>query len=263
MGIRGLFTAASGMLGNEFLVDTIANNLANVNTTGYKKTRVNFQDLLYQHITPAGTSMTTGINVPTGISVGHGTRVAATEKIFSQGDFLVTENPLDVVIMGRGFFQIQMEDGTIAYTRDGSFKKDETGRIVTADGLPLLPNMTIPEDATSISIGRDGQVSVIVDGQTGSQQLGQIEVAIFINAAGLLAEGSNLYVETDASGAPTVTVPGEDGSGMLLNGVLEASNVQIVEELVNLIIAQRAFEVNSRVVQTTDEMLQTANNIRR
>lgn len=263
MGIRGLFTAASGMMANQFLVDTIANNLANVNTTGFKKTRVNFQDLLYQHLRPAGTSLTTGISVPTGISVGHGSRVAATEKIFSQGDFRVTENPLDLVIMGRGFFQIQQEDGTIAYSRDGSFKIDETGQIVTADGLPLLPNITIPQDATELSVGRDGQVSVRIAGQTAVTQLGQIQLAIFVNAAGLVADGNNLYTESDASGPPQVVVPGENGSGTLLNGVLEASNVQIVEELVNLIIAQRAFEVNSRAVQTTDEMLQTANNIRR
>lgn len=263
MGIRGMFTAASGMIGNQFLVDTIANNLANVNTTGFKKARVNFQDLLYQHIRPAGTSVTTGINVPTGISVGHGTRVASTERIFSQGDFRVTENPLDIVIMGRGFFRIQRDDGTTGYTRDGSFKRDETGRIVTAEGLPLLPEITIPEDATSVAVGRDGSVSVLVAGQEASQEIGQIDLALFVNPAGLLADGSNMYLETDASGAPTVVTPGLEGAGQLLNGVLEASNVQIVEELVNLIIAQRAFEVNSRVVQTTDEMLQSANNIRR
>jgi flagellar basal-body rod protein FlgG len=261
--MRGLFTAASGMSGNQFLVDNISNNLANVNTTGYKKSRVDFRDLLYQTIRPAGSSASSGVEVPSGIQVGHGTRVAATRRLFSQGNLKQTENPLDIAILGSGFFKIQMPDGTEGFTRDGSFSKDSAGNMVNADGLLLADNITIPEDTISLYIGSDGTVSASQAGQTQQQELGSIMLNIFQNPAGLEARGDNLFVPTSASGTATEVTPGEQGAGTLAHGFLETSNVSVVEEMVGLIIAQRAYEVNSRAVQTSDEMLQTANNIRR
>ena len=260
--MRGLYTAASGMEGNQFLVDNISNNLANVNTNGYKKTRVDFRDLLYQTIKPAGTSAFAGVQVPSGVQIGHGTRVAATRRIFTQGNLRQTEGPLDLAILGAGFFQIQMPDGTISYSRDGGFSLDQSGQIVTADGLQLIPAITIPQDALSIYVGADGTVSVTQQGQTG-QELGQITLTMFQNPAGLEARGDNLFVQTSASGAPIDVAAGEQGAGTVAHGYIEMSNVSVVEELVNLIVAQRAYEVNSKAVQVSDEMLQAANNIRR
>ncbi len=261
--IRGLFTAASGMTGQQFLIDTIANNLANVNTNGFKKVRADFQDLLYQTIKPAGSSTDQNTRVPSGIQVGHGVRVADSQRIFSQGNFQLTENPLDLAIEGDGFFRVQLADGTDVYTRDGSFTLDENGQIVTSDGYLLQPALTVPDDATDISVGKDGTVSVKIAGNTDTQEVGQLLLTDFINPAGLKAIGQNLFIETTASGPPIESTPGQDGLGQITNGYLESSNVSVVEEMVNLIIGQRAYEINSKVVQTADEMLQTANNVRR
>jgi flagellar basal-body rod protein FlgG len=261
--IRGLFTAASGMIAEQLMVDTIANNLANVNTTGFKRMRVYFQDLLYQTLRQAGTEVSAGFQIPSGIQVGHGTRPVATRQIFTVGNFQNTENPLDLAIDADGFFQILLPDGTTAYTRDGAFQRDSEGTIVNGDGFPLQPQIQIPDDAISLTVGKDGQVFVQLSGQSEPQNLGQIQLSRFINPAGLSKVGDNLFVETAASGAPVTGVPGEEGRGQIVQGFLEFSNVQVVEELVNLIIAQRAYEVNAKTIQTTDEMLQQANNLRR
>ncbi len=261
--LRGLFTAAAGMNGMSFEVDNIANNLANVNTFGYKRTRVDFQDLLYQTLRPAGTSVTAGVEVPSGIQVGHGVRVAATRRIFTEGSYRGTENPLDLAILGpKGFFQVLLPDGTLAYTRDGAFSLDQAGRIVTSDGYPIQPEFTIPEDTVSLHVSEEGVVSVIQGRLTEApNELGQIQLATFVNPAGLQADGNNLFLETVASGASILNNPGTAGTGRIAQGFLENSNVNIAEELVNLITAQRAFEVNSRAVRSSDDMLQTAVNL--
>ncbi len=259
--MRGLFTAAAGMHGMSFMVDNIANNLANANTFGYKRTRVDFQDLLYQTIKPAGSSAYQGIKLPTGIQIGHGVRVGGVRRVFNEGSVRNTENPLDVAILGRrGFFQITMADGTIGYTRDGAFSLDEAGNIVTSDGFRLEPTIQIPQDATALNISEEGFVSVVQNNVI--SELGQIQLADFVNPAGLSALGKNLFVQTEASGPPVTGNPGQDGLGLLQQGFLENSNVSVAEELVNLITAQRAFEVNSRAVRTGDEMIQTAVNLK-
>lgn len=261
--MRSLHTAATGMIAQQFKMDVIANNLANVNTTAYKKSRVDFQDLIYQSLRFAGSPVTAGAQIPTGIQVGHGARVVATQKLFTEGNFEQTDNPLDLVIEGDGFFQVLLPDGTIAYTRDGSFKTDGNGRVVTSDGFFLEPEIVIPEDTAEIAIGADGTVSVKLAGDSDFQTIGQIELARFVNPAGLYSAGGNLYLATAASGPPIVGVAGLDGLGSLRQGFLEMSNVQVVEEMVNMITSQRAYEVNSRAIQASDEMLQTANNLRR
>ncbi len=256
--LRGLYTAAAGMHGMSFQVDNIANNLANSNTFGYKRTRVDFQDLLYQTIKPAGSSSYQGIRMPTGIQIGHGVRVAGTRRVFNEGSLRVTENPLDIAVTGKkGFFQITLPDGSIGYTRDGSFSLDDTGNIVNSDGFILEPNIQIPPDALAINISEEGIVTVE---QPGGQmnQLGNIQLASFVNPAGLSAMGKNIFLETQASGTPQPGNPGQNGLAILQQGFLENSNVSVAEELVNLITAQRAFEVNSRAVRTGDEMIQTA-----
>ena len=260
--IRALWSAASGMLAQELNIDTISNNLANVNTTGFKRTRVDFQDLIYQNVRAAGTTASVGTHIPTGIQVGHGSRPVATQKIFSQGDFQQTENPLDLVIEGDGFFSILRPDGTIAYTRAGAFKKDGQGRVVTSDGFVLQPEITIPAEATSISISSDGTVEVALPNASEPQRVGEIQLTTFSNPAGLESIGRNLFVETVASGAPTQSVPGMDGLGTLMPGFLEMSNVKLVEEMVNLIVAQRAYEISSKSIQAADEMLRIANNLK-
>ncbi len=260
--LRGLFTAAAGMHGMSFMVDNISNNLANANTFGYKRTRVDFQDLLYQTIKPAGTSAYQGLRLPTGIQVGHGVRVAGTRRVFNEGSFRNTENPLDIAIAGKkGFFQIQLPDGTIGYTRDGAFNMDDAGNLVTSDGFLLEPNIQIPNNATAINISEEGIVSAVTPGNQ-IQQIGNIQLATFVNPSGLSAQGKNLFVETESSGNPIAVNPGTDGAGILMQGFLENSNVSVAEELVNLITAQRAFEVNSRAVRTGDEMIQTAVNLK-
>ncbi|MBI2265179.1 MAG: flagellar basal-body rod protein FlgG [Armatimonadetes bacterium] len=232
--MRALFSAASGMMAQQLNIDTISNNLANVNTVGFKKVRVDFQDILYQTLKAAGAPVAPGVQNPTGLQVGLGVRPASTQRIFLQGDFQKTDNPLDVVIEGQGFFQISMPDGSIAYTRDGSFKRDSQGRLVTSDGFFVSPELAIPQDAVTISIGQDGTVSVTTQGQAAPQVLGQITLARFINPGGLESKGKNLFVETAASGPPIVGTPGTGGMGSLAQGFLESSNVQIVEELARL-----------------------------
>ncbi len=262
--IRALFTAATGMIGQQLHIDTIANNLANVNTSGFKKSRVNFQDLLYETLKPAGTETSAGTTVPEGVQIGHGVRVASVAKLFSTGNLIQTDNPLDLAIEGDGFFQVDLPDGQTAYTRDGAFSLDENGQIVTVDGYPLTPTITVPDDYQTITVGSDGVVSATVQGETTAQNLGTLQLVRFVNPAGLDARlGSNLLLETEASGAPTAGEPGIDGVGLVRQYFLENSNVQVVEEILQLIIAQRAYEASSKVIQASDEMLQLANNVKR
>lgn len=261
--IRALYTAATGMQAQDLNISVISNNLANVNTNGFKRSRADFQDLLYQNLRLVGTLSETGNQVPTGMQLGLGVRPAAIQKIFLQGDFVQTQSELDMAIEGKGFFQVTLPDGSIGYTRAGSFKIDNTGAIVNSDGFPLEPATTIPSDALSISIDTQGGVSVTQPGTTAPTLVGTIQLANFANPAGLQAQGRNIFLETDASGAPTTGTPGVDERGTIQQGFLELSNVSVVEELVNLITSQRAYEVNSRAIQTADEMLQTANNLKR
>ncbi|QEM69866.1 flagellar basal-body rod protein FlgG [Geobacter sp. FeAm09] len=261
--LRALWTAASGMQSQQTNIDVIANNLANVNTTGFKKSRADFQDLIYQNLKTTGSPSTNTTQVPTGIQIGLGTRLAAVTKIFTSGDLTQTGNDLDMAIEGDGFFQIQMPDGTTAYSRAGAFKKDSTGRVVTSDGYPLLPEVVIPTNATKISIGNDGTVSVTQAGQTAPTNVGNIQLAQFANPAGLSAQGKNLFLQTDSSGNATTGTPGQTGIGTISQGFLEMSNVNVASEMVNMIVGQRAYEINSKAVQAGDEMLQTANNMKR
>ncbi len=261
--IRSLWTAASGMQAQNTNIDVIANNLANVNTSGFKRSRAEFQDLLYETMRPPGVTSAAGNQVPTGIQIGHGTRTVATQKIFIQGDFQHTENDLDMAIEGHGFFQITQPNGDIAYTRAGDFKIDSDGRIVTADGYPIEPEITIPTDATAVSISTDGIVSVLQPGQTAPTDVGNIQLARFVNPGGLETIGRNLMIQTEASGEPATGVPGEEGYGTVAQGYLEMSNVSVVDEMVNMITAQRAYEINSKAIQTADDMLQVANNLKR
>ena len=262
--IRSLFSAATGMIAQQSNIDTIANNLSNVNTTGFKKSRVNFQDLMYETIKPAGSETQGGTTIPEGIQIGHGVRPSAIAKIFSQGAAIQTGNPLDLMIEGDGFFQIELPDGTTAYTRDGAFKINADGTVMTADGYPLTPAITIPTEAEIITVGSDGTVSVLVPGNSAPQALGTLQLVRFANPPGLDARlGRNMLLETDSSGTPSAGQPGLDGIGTVAQGFLENSNVQVVEEILNMIIAQRAYEANSKTIQTADDMLQTANNIRR
>jgi len=261
--ISSLWTAATGMEAQQLNIDVISNNLANVNTTGFKKSRVDFQDLLYQTIRPAGTTEGTGDQVPTGIQVGLGTRPAATQKMFTQGDFQKSDNPLDLVIEGDGFFAITMSNGETAYTRDGTFKLNSDGAMVTSDGYALDPQIKIPSNASNPSVGADGTVSVILPGQAEPQKVGTITIAKFANPAGLDSLGRNLFSPTAASGEANSGTAGADGFGTLASGFIEMSNVKVVEEMVNMIIAQRAYEINAKAIQTSDEMLNIANSLRR
>lgn len=261
--IRALHTAATGMIGMQTQVDTTSNNIANVNTIGYKKQRAEFADLMYQTMQYAGTSTSETTISPTGIEIGLGVRPLAIVKQFSQGSPKETENNLDITITGKGFFQIEMPDGTIAYTRNGNFKLDNEGNIVNSDGYRLIPNITIPEDVVQINIATDGIVNVIRSNSTQSETIGQIETTTFINPSGLHALGDNLYVSTNASGEPINGIPGNDGFGMLRQGFIELSNVKLVEEMTDLITGQRAYEANSKTIQTADSMLQTVNGLKR
>jgi flagellar basal-body rod protein FlgG len=261
--IRSLYTAATGMTAQQLNMDVVANNLANVNTTGFKRSRADFQDLLYQTTRAAGTSASQGAQVPTGIQVGLGTRAAAVERQFVQGDFRQTGNALDMVIEGDGFFPVQLPGGGTGYTRDGSFKRDVQGRLVTSDGLALQPEITIPAEATQVTIAQDGAVFATTAGSNAPQNVGQIQIARFMNPGGLDALGRNLYRPTAASGEATVGTPGLQGLGTIGAGFIEMSNVKVVEEMVDMITAQRAYEINSKSIQASDEMLQIANNLRR
>lgn len=244
--LRTLSIAASGMQAQALNIDVIANNLANVNTAGFKRSRADFQDLLYQTLREAGVSSSDGSQIPTGLQVGHGTRPVATQKIFLQGDYQHTQNDLDMAIEGDGFFQIQQSSGDLAYSRAGTFKLDSEGRIVTSDGYLMQPEITVPADSLSISIGTDGTVSVLQAGESEHSSIGR-----------------NLYLPTAASGEVTTGTPGQDGLGTIGQGYVEMSNVSVVDEMVNMITAQRAYEINSKSIQAADDMLQIANNIKR
>ena len=260
--MKSLYTSATGMQAQQVVVDTTANNLANVDTTGFKRSEVQFQDLLYQTIRAAGTLGATGAEVPTGIQIGSGVRTSGISKIFTPGVVQNTGNDYDVSIQGDGFFQIMMPDGNFRYTRDGSFRRNSTGQLVTADGYQLQPSIQIPIDTTSVTIGNDGTVTVISAGApTVATQVGNILLTRFPNPSGLSSDGRNLYSETMASGAPLQGTPGTQGLGSLQQGFLERSNVQVVTELIGLITAQRAFEANQRSVLTSDQMLQVANGM--
>jgi len=259
--LRALYTAATGMQAQQINIDTIANNIANVNTTGFKQGRAEFQDLLYQNIRPAGTASSSSTTFPVGLQLGLGTRPVATDRIYSQGDFKQTSNPLDLVIEGKGFFQVRTPSGETAYTRDGSFHVSAEGQLVTADGYAMDPQITIPADADTITIGKDGTVSVTTASQSAAQQVGTIQLANFQNPAGLNALGGNLFSASTASGDAITGNPGENGLGKVNQGFLEQSNVSVVEEMVNMIVAQRAYEVNSRAVRVADDMLSQINNL--
>lgn len=252
------------MTAQQLNVDNIAHNLANANTAGYKARRAQFQDLLYQNMVQPGASSGQQTVVPTGLQIGLGTRTSSNEIVFSQGNFSATENPLDLVVQGKGFFQIRRSSGELAYTRSGSFHLDRDGNMVTADGEPLEPQITVPQDAQSITIAPDGTVSYTQPNQTAAQLAGQIQLAGFVNPAGLNSIGKNLFLPTDASGDPIIGVPGgQEGLGSLLQGYVEQSNVSVVEEFINLIVSQRAYEANSKVVKAADEMYQQVNNLTR
>jgi flagellar basal-body rod protein FlgG len=260
--IRALYSAASGMAAQQTNVDNIANNLANANTNGFKMRRAQFQDLLYQNYVQPGAAAGSQTIVPSGLQIGLGTRTASNEIIFTQGNFQETDNPLDLVIQGKGFFQVQLPNGQLAYTRDGGFQLDKDGNVVDAGGNPLSPSITIPAQAQSITIAPDGTVSYTQPGQTTAQVAGQIQLANFANPAGLNSIGQNLFQQTDASGAPTIGLPGgQEGNGTLMQGYVEGSNVSVVEEFINMIVSQRAYEASSKVVKAADEMYQQVNNV--
>jgi len=263
MSLRALWTAASGMQGQALNIDVISNNLANVNTTGFKRSRADFQDLFYQSLRIAGAASSSGTEIPTANQIGLGTKIAAVAKIFNQGDYKQTGNEMDLAIDGRGFFQIATPEGEIAYSRAGSFKLDGDGNIVTSDGYLLEPQMTVPTDAIQLTVGPDGTVTVMNAGETTPSEIGKIETARFANPAGLMSIGKNLFMESETSGSPTTGTPGEDGLGTITQGYLEMSNVNVVEEMVYMILAQRAYEINGKTIQTSDEMLQMANNVKR
>lgn len=254
--IRSLWISKTGLDAQQTQMDVIANNLANVSTNGFKRTRAVFEDLLYQNIRQPGAQSSQQTQLPSGLQLGTGVRSVATERNFSQGNLQETGNSKDVAIQGEGFFQVLLPDGTTAYSRDGSFQVDSQGQLVTASGYAVQPAITIPADATSMTIGRDGTVSITQAGSANSTEVGTIQLATFINPAGLMAKGENLYVETTASGNANTNTPGTNGSGTLSQGFVETSNVNVVEELVNMIQTQRAYEINSKAITTSDQMLQ-------
>ncbi len=261
--MRALSIAATGMSAQQLNVEVISNNIANSTTTGFKSSRVEFQDLLYQNMRTVGSaSSDSGTIVPSGLQVGLGVMPAATYRINTQGNILTTNNTLDLSINGMGYFQVQMPDGTTSYTRAGSLQLNSTGQIVTADGYQIIPSITVPSNATAITVNASGQVLATISGQTAQQTLGQLQLASFINPIGLEATGNNLLRQTDASGTPTTGNPGSTGFGTIIQGSLETSNVDIVTEITNLISAQRAYEMNSKVINTADQMLTTTNQMK-
>lgn len=261
--MRAMWSAAAGMAVQQYNMDTISNNLANVNTSGYKKGRAEFQDLLYQTINLAGTNSSNSTSLPSGIQVGHGSKLQSVQRTYSTGNMRSTDGRYDMAIEGDGFFQVTMPDGTLAYTRDGAFTLDQNGTLVNASGYNLTPQITIPQDALSVTIAKDGTVSVTQTGQTQPQQVGQITLVHFINPAGLNQLGNNLVQPTLASGDAIEGNPGQDGLGTILQGSLEVSNVDVAEEMVNMIIGQRAYEANSKTIQTIDSMLQLVTSLKR
>jgi flagellar basal-body rod protein FlgG len=254
--IRSLWIAKTGLEAQQTQMDVISNNLANVSTTGFKKSRAVFEDLLYQTIRQPGAQSSQQTQLPSGLQLGTGVRPVATERIHTQGNLQQTGNAKDVAIQGAGFFQVLMPDGSAAYTRDGSFQVDNQGQLVTSSGFVVQPAITIPDNAQSITIGRDGTVSVQVSGAAAPTTVGTLQVTTFINPAGLESKGENLYAETSASGTPNTNTPGTNGAGTLLQSYTETSNVNVVEELVNMIQTQRAYEINSKAITTSDQMLQ-------
>lgn len=259
---RSLHIAATGMAAQETHLEGVANNIANANTTGYKRQRVDFQDLLYQTVRAPGTRTTATTVSPTGLQLGSGVRVAGTSRLFSQGGLLMTNNPLDIAIEGDGFFVVQRADGSPAYTRSGGLQKDAQGQLVTSEGHVLDPPVLIPPEASSVSVGANGTVSAMIAGQEDPVELGQITTANFANPAGLIALGRNLFVATAASGDAQVGTAGSSGRGALLQGAIERANVDVVEEMIGMIAAQRAYEVNSKVVTAADEMLRSATQMK-
>lgn len=261
--MRSLTTAATGMFAQQVNIDVIANNIANVTTTGFKRSRSEFADLLYQDYRRVGTQSSDAATiVPAGVRIGVGVKPIAVYRIVEQGSLIPTENPLDVAIKGRGYLQVNLPDGTTAYTRDGSLRLSNEGTLVTADGFDIVPNITVPDNATEITINGSGQVEVTIPGQVTPTLLGQIQLATFINDAGLQQTGDNLLLETEASGGPTTGNPGDVGFGLLQQNFLEQSNVNMVSEMTDLIAAQRAYEMNSKVIQASDDMMATVANIR-
>lgn len=261
--MRSLDIGATGMLAQQMNVDTISNNIANMTTTGFKRQRLEFADLMYQHLSrPGASASSNGDTVPSGISLGLGVRPSATYRIHEQGTIQITDSDLDIAISGKGFLQVELPNGDTAYTRAGSLQRNENGEVVTNEGYRITPAITIPQDALGIEINAEGEVLVQIQGQTAMQNVGQIQLANFINPSGLEATGDNLFLETDASGAPVVGNPGDDNLGTLKQGMLEGSNVDSVKEITNLIQAQRSYEMNSKVISTSDEMLQSINQLR-
>ncbi|MEH6616207.1 MAG: flagellar basal-body rod protein FlgG [Porticoccus sp.] len=259
---QALWIAKTGLDAQQTKMSTIANNLANSGTTGYKRSRAIFEDLLYQNVRQVGAQSSQDTQLPSGLQLGTGVRTVATEKLFTQGNLVRTENLLDMAVQGRGFFQILMPDGTEAYTRDGSFQVDDQGQVVTSGGYVLQPSITLPENALSVNIGTDGTVSVRQPGSSSVSQVGTVQLADFVNPAGLQAVGENLFLESNASGSPQTGNPGLNGLGTVMQGFVESSNVNVVEELVNMIETQRAYEMNSKAISTADQMLQyVANNL--
>ena len=254
--IRSLWIAKTGLEAQQTNMDVISNNLANVSTNGFKRQRAVFEDLLYQTLRQPGAQSSEQTTIPSGLQIGTGVRPVATERLHTQGSLVQTNNPLDLAIEGKGFFQVLLPDGTTAYTRDGSFQPDQNGQLVTSNGYPVQPAIMIPQDVKQLTVGNDGTVSITVNGQTGSQQIGQLTLATFINDTGLESMGGNLYLETQSSGAPNESTPGLNGAGMLKQRYVETSNVNVSEELVSMIQTQRAYEINSKAVSTSDQMLQ-------
>ena len=254
--MRSLWISKTGMEAQQMQLDTISNNLANVSTNGYKRSHAVFEDLMYQNLRQAGAASSEQTQLPTGLQVGLGTRAVATARNFSQGNLQQSSNPLDVAVRGNGFFEIQLPDGTTGYTRDGSFQVSSTGQLVTNNGYTVQPGITIPAQAQSVTIGNDGTVSVVLPGQALPSTVGQIQLAGFINPAGLEPKGQNIFAETAASGTPNAGTPGQNGLGYVQQGFVETSNVNVVEELVQMIQTQRAYELNSKAIQTSDQMLQ-------
>lgn len=254
--IRSLWISKTGLDAQQIQMDVIANNLANVSTNGFKRSRAVFEDLLYQTLRQPGAQSSQQTQIPSGLQIGTGVRPVAAERIHTQGNLQLTSNQLDVAIQGAGFFQVQMPDGTTAYSRDGSFQMDSQGQLVTSSGFPIQPALTIPANAINVSIGRDGIVSVTQPGVAAPVQIGSLQLATFINPAGLQSLGENLYQETASSGTPSTNVPGTNGSGLLNQNYVETSNVNVVEEMVNMIQTQRAYEINSKAITTSNEMLQ-------
>lgn len=259
--IRSLWISKTGLDAQQTQMDVIANNLANVSTTGFKRSRAVFEDLLYQTLRQPGAQSSQQTQIPSGLQIGTGVRPIAAERIHTQGNLQQTGNKLDVAIQGPGFFQVLLPDGTTAYTRDGSFQTDSQGQVVTSSGFVVQPAMTVPANITSLTIGRDGVVTVTQAGATAPVQIGSVQLATFINPAGLQSQGENLYVETASSGTPSTNVPGTNGTGNLSQGYVETSNVNVVEELVNMIQTQRAYEINSKAITVSDQMLQKLSQI--